>query len=211
VAVDADGRSVEMLIRPHDDLAKKHYQGIWNKLAQAVQKHHQLGSGSPAPAWTTWKPWEWCDPRQGYEKRQQYVAWYGDNLVGFLNVRPDFPSNRQSGKMVLYIEHLAAAPGNLSTALWIRRFRYVGQALMAYAVLLSQQQGFEGRLGLHVADEEALGFYRRIHAKCPGGLFHPETTGVAGPTPRGEHERTKVYLETTETGASAWLEGYRRA
>jgi hypothetical protein len=211
VAVDADGRSVEMLIRGHDDLAKKQYQGVWNKLAQAVQKQHQLGSGPPAPAWTTWKPWEWCDQQHGYEKRQKYVAWCGDNLVGFLNVWADFPSNHQPGKMVLYVEHLAAAPGNLSTTLWVRRFRSVGAALVAYAVLLSKQQGFEGRLGLHAADDEARGFYRHIHQKCRNGLFHPETSEVVGPTPRGEHERSNTYFETIETGAAAWLEGYRRA
>jgi len=30
---------------------------------------------------------------------------------------------------------------------------------LAYAILLSRQQGFEGRLGLHAADEGALEFY----------------------------------------------------
>jgi hypothetical protein len=129
-----------------------------------------------------------------------------------LNVWPDFDSILQPGKRVLYVEHLAAAPGNLSTALWVRRFGRVGGALFAYAVLLSHQQGFEGRLGLHAADAGAPGFYRHLNTgPCHGILFHPEQTGIAGPTPRGAHETGKTYLETTEAGATIWLEEYRRA
>jgi hypothetical protein len=57
------------------------------------------------------------------------------------------------------VKHLAAAPGNLLTQLWVGRFRRVGGALFAYAALLSYRQGLEDRLGLHVADASALGFY----------------------------------------------------
>lgn len=190
---------------------REQYRGVWHKLGQAVQKHHQLAAGSLAPEWTTWKPGEWCEQLNGYEQRQKVVAWSGNLLAGFLNVWPDVVSIHQPSKRVLYIEHLAAAPGNLSTELWVRRFRRVGGALFAYAVLLSHQQGFEGRLGLHVADAQALGFYRRLNTEhCHGELFYPEQSGVAGPTPRGSHETGKTYLEATEAGATSWLEEYRR-
>jgi hypothetical protein len=77
---------------------------------------------------------------------------------------------------------------------------------------LSHQQGFEGRLGLHVADVAALRFYRWLHDDCcRGALLNPERTGVNGPTPRGAHEAGKTYLETTEAGATGWLQEYRRA
>lgn len=210
VVQDPDGLSNLLEIRPHDDPAKQQYRGVWNKLSQAVQKHHELGPKTPAPAWTTWKPWDWCDQRKGYESRQQFVAWAGNQLVGFLNVWPDFDAIHQASKRVLYIEHLAAAPGNLTTELWERRFRGVGAALFAYAVLVSHQRGFGGRLGLHVADEAALEFYRHLHSKkCGGALFYPEQSGVPGPTPHGEDERSKTYLETKEDAATGWLEGYR--
>jgi hypothetical protein len=61
-----------------------------------------------------------------------------------------------------------------------------------------------------VADAEALSFYRHIDGKCEGTLLYPERTGVEGPTPRGAHEMPKTYLETTEAGATRWLEEYRR-
>jgi hypothetical protein len=55
-----------------------------------------------------------------------------------------------------------------------------------------------------------VAFYRHIHRKCEDTLFHPERTGVEGPTPRGGYETTKTYLETTEADATRWLEEYRR-
>ncbi len=211
VVKDPEERSVALEMREHDDLAKQNYLTVWQKLSLALQKHHQLGKTTDPPEWTTWKPGEWCDQKHGYEKRQKYVAWCGNNLVGFLHVWPDFPSAHQLDQSVLYIEHLAAAPGNLDTELWARRFRYVGAALLAYAVLLGKSQGFGGRVGLHAADEKALEFYRYLHeAKCGGKLFSAERADVPGPTPRGDQDRTKTYLEMSEEGANAWLGGYRR-
>jgi hypothetical protein len=210
-SLDQTWRSVELEIREHDELAKSQYLGVWQKLCQALQKHHELGKGPPAPEWVAWKPGEWCDQKRGYEPRLKFVASCGANQVGFLNCWPDVVSAVDPTKRVLYVEHLAAAPGNLDSELWRKRFRFVGQALLAYAVMLSRQRAFDGRLGLHVADERALGFYRHLSQKfCNGALFHPERIDVPGPTPRGEHERTKTYLETNEAGANGWLERYRR-
>ena len=114
------------------------------------------------------------------------------------------------GRPTLYIEHVAASPGNLKTEVWNRRYTGIGQALLAYSVKLSLDQGMEGRVSLHVADTVALGFYKRLNEKMQGGLFHPERNEVAGPTPHGaEADRTKIYLETTQTGAMQLLGVYR--
>ena len=202
-------RAASLAVRVYDNDAKQHLQSVWKRLYNGLQGHHKICS-RPAPGWTDWKPWDWCEEKKpGYEGRSKYMAWCGDIPVGFLNVWVDFPSAHQAGKMVLYLEHIAAAPGNQTTELWNRRFKAVGAALLAYAALLSHQRGFDGRLGLHVADTEALGFYRHIHGKCGQTLFHQESTGVAGPTPRGAHDKGKTYLETTEAGALRWLEEYR--
>src|SRR5262245_5326404 len=115
VVEDTQGNSVLVEFRPHDDAAKQHYVGVWHKLSQAVQKHHQLAGGPAAPEWTAWKPGEWCDQQRGYEKREKLVAWCGSHLIGFLNVWADFASIHQAGKRVLYIEHLAASPGDQRT------------------------------------------------------------------------------------------------
>jgi hypothetical protein len=136
VVEDPQRNAVLLEVRPHDERAKQYYLGVWQKLCQALQKRHQL-AGTAAPEWTTWKPGEWCDQRRGNEKRQQFVAWCGDDLAGFLNLWPDHLSAFQTDKRVLYVEHLAAAPGNITTQLWVRRFGRVGETLFAYAVLVS--------------------------------------------------------------------------
>ena len=203
-------RSAELDVRPYDDNARSHFQSVWQRLHTSLQNHHKI-CDRPAPGWATWKPWDWCEEKKtGYEGRIKYTAWCGDIPAGFLNVWTDFPSAHQSDKRVLYLEHLASSPGNQTTELWNRRFKRVGAALFAYAILLSYQYGFEGRLGLHVADADALSFYRHIDLICEGALFQPEKTGVEGPTPRGGHDTNKTYLETKEAGATGWLEEYRR-
>ncbi len=74
----------------------------------------------------------------------------------------------------------------------------------------THQRGFDGRLGLHVADADAVNFYRHIHGKCEGTRFFPERTGIEGPTPRRAYDSPKTYLETTEAEATRWLEEYHR-
>jgi hypothetical protein len=203
-------RPVELTVREYDGAAKEHFQSVWQRLYGALQKHHKTCK-RPPPSWTDWKPWDWCEERKtGYEGRIKYAAWNGDIPAGFLNVWDGFQSVHQSGKKVLYLEHIAAAPGNQMTEIWDSRLKAVGAALFAYAVLLSHLRGFEGRLGLHIAGDEALGFYRRLNEKCENGLFYPDRTSVHGPTPRSSHDAAKTYLETTETGAMRWLEEYRR-
>jgi hypothetical protein len=207
---EASGRPVGLDVHEYDAGAKSHLQGIWQRLYLGLQGHHKL-CGRPAPAWAAWRPWDWCEEKKpGYEGRIKYVAWTGDIPVGFLNVWADYPSAHQPGKSVLYLEHVASAPGNQTTELWNRRFKAVGAALFAYTLLTSRQRGFDGRVGLHVADADASSFYRHIHAKCGSALFFPERTGVEGPTPRRALDAPKTYLETTEAGATRWLEEYRR-
>lgn len=210
VIEDADGRSVRLDVRPYDDDGKKHLQSVWKRLFASLQEHHKI-CGRPAAAWTAWKPWDWCEEKKaGYEGRLKYLAWCGNIPIGFLNVWTDFPSVHQAGKKLLYLEHIAAAPGNQSTELWHRRFKVIGATLFAYAILLSNLRGLEGRVGLHIGDSEAEGFYRRLNEKCENALFYSQQMGIAGPTPRGEHDKAKTYLETTELGARRWLEEYRR-
>lgn len=137
-------RSAVLEIRAYDDVAKQHFQSVWQRLYAGLQGHHKTCQ-RPAPLWTSWKPWDWCEEKKpGYEGRSKYVAWCGDIPVGFLNVWTDFSSVHSPGNVVLYLEHIAAAPGNLTTELWNRRFKAVGSALFAYTVLLSHKCGFQG-------------------------------------------------------------------
>jgi hypothetical protein len=212
-AVDSHEQKVEIEFRPYDPAAGDYLEQVWQRMSQAVQSYHGLFPGVPAPGWANWRPWQWCERRRGYENCQKHIGWCGDHLVGFLNIWPNCPSAVQEGKAVLYVEHLAASPGDIDTELWVRRYEGIGYALVVYAVFQSRQQGFQGRVGLHAADEGALGFYRYLSEKhCQGKLWHPERTGVLGPTPYASPERegAKAYLESSEEDALAWLERHRR-
>jgi len=203
------GRSVVAQVTRHDDRSKRYFRGVWHKMQQAFTTFHEIASVQSVPGWAGWKVHDWCDQVQGCEDRQKYVAWCGDMMAGFLNVRPDYPSQHQLGQKVMYVEHMAAAPGNLHTPVWRRRVSHVGQMLLAYAVFQSKSQGLGGLLGLHAADADSLGYYRRLNTQRGGSVFHPERTGVRGPGPRSA-DLAKVYLETTQPGADALLEDYRR-
>lgn len=208
---DTRGDAFELEIHPHDERAKSHFQSVWQRLSATVEAMHKLEQ-QPLPGWAKWQPWKWCDDKSmAHQPRQKFVAWCGSNQAGFLNVWAGHDSAHESGKKTLYIEHVGVAPGNLDTVLWSRRYKKVGTALMAYAVKLSREQGFDGRLALHAADDAALGFYRVLN-RMTGGLFHPEQKGIVGPTPHGpRNDPALTYLETTVVGAERLLEGYRRA
>lgn len=98
-----------------DDKAKKWLSGVWQRMAMSLDKAYKIAGGQ-APPWVEWKVWEWCESKKpGYEPRTMHVAWCGDQIAGFLNVWPGFPSQFESGKSGLYIEHLGTAPGNQRT------------------------------------------------------------------------------------------------
>jgi hypothetical protein len=131
VIEEATRRSVELEVRESNDGAKRHFQSVWQRLYVAVQEHHKI-CGRSAPEWSSWKPWDWCQEKKpGYEGRIKFTAWCGDAPAGFLNVWAGFPSAHESDQQVMYIEHIAAAPGNQTTELWGRRFKSVGAALFA--------------------------------------------------------------------------------
>ena len=82
---------------------------------------------------------------------------------------------------------------------------------MAYAVLESKRQGFEGLIGLHAADEESRNYYTALNTRRNNQLFHPEVGDVSGVPPNGESAKTKSYFESTLEGANQLLEDYCNA
>ena len=54
VVEDSDRKSVLLEVRPHDGRAKQHYLGVWQKMAQVLQKRHQI-VGTTAPEWIAGK------------------------------------------------------------------------------------------------------------------------------------------------------------
>lgn len=197
--------------RVYDEAAKPWFSSVWQRMVVALDSAHKQTATS-LPEWAQWKPWDWCEKkRPGYEPRQTIVAWCGGHMAGFMNVWSGIPSQMDSGQSTLYIEHVAAAPWNQNTELWRRKYRQTGTALLAYAIKMSQDQAMDGRVSLHASNDSALAFYRKVAENRTPQLFHEEKTGVTGPTPHGNHDVSKTYLETTPAGAINFLEDYRHA
>lgn len=63
------------------------------------------------------------------------------------------------GKPMVYVDYLEVAPWNWSGFSQSQRYKGVGLALMTDAVMLSDVEGFKGRLGLHSLPQSEK-FYR---------------------------------------------------
>jgi hypothetical protein len=205
---DQPRTTVRLSLHVNHELAYSYFKDVWYKLLLALKNFHKI-HGTSAPECVNWEPHDWSRATKGVEDRVKVTAWDGNAMVGFVNLRPAFNSPHDSAKRVMYVEHMAAAPGNLATDLWEKRLSYVGQALLAYAVLQSHQAGFDGLLGLHAADDTALAYYEKLNSDFEGKLFFDKAFDVAAPFPIGDKARSKPYLETTPAGALELLEAYR--
>lgn len=67
---------------------------------------------------------------------------------------------RLGNKHVVYVDYLESAPWNLKGSPDPPRFLGVGTVLMAEAVRISTEEGFEGRVGLHSLPQ-AEAFYNK--------------------------------------------------
>jgi len=170
-----------------------------------VAQDERAADSQAAPGWVSWKLADWSEAKSPHD-RQKFAAWVGGTLVGFLNVRDGYPSAFEPDKKLLYVEHIATAPGNLLQDIWGIRLTGVGTSLMAFAVLQSMKHGHEGRIGLHAADQNAADYYEALLRKCQ--LFRSPKKEVPG-TPEDRGARSRSYYESDPARARDFLEGYR--
>jgi hypothetical protein len=202
-------------ISPSDGRFVDYTKSVWHKALLAVKGHCEV-NGQGAPGWVDWNVVGWSTRNTPSADVEQYAAWHGDTLAGFLNIWKNQPRRSgQPGEKVLYIEHIAAAPWDLPTPLWTRRLRNVGIALIAYSVLRSFLTGTDGWLGLHVSDGEAMEFYQKLNRQYGDQLIAFSTTNIQGvlpPRPGREDRMLELrYLEMSGACTKNLLENFRRA
>jgi hypothetical protein len=195
-------------IVPQDEDCKKMFNGVWGRMSLALKTFHENANAGSPPAWTRWKLADWFE-QKNVSDRQKFAAWIGPIVVGMLNVRAPFRSPYDSGEELLYIEHVATAPGNIETDLWDRKLEGVGSALMAYAVMQSCVQGYRGRIGLHAQDSTAERFYQSLTQKYQ--MFYDVPMRDVAGTPEDSRAKERLYFEAPPEKACAFLEGYRNA
>jgi hypothetical protein len=199
-------RSIPMSFRQVEATDADWLRSVWKDMANAAKKAHQLVN-EPVPRWLNWQPWQWCYEKAPIEAGRVPVLASVDGFpVGFLSLWLMEVNHVAS----LYVEHMGATPGDMTTRLWNRRYHKVGWSLFAYAIHVSRKNGMDGRVGLHAeTDFVRRNVYGKYESACPG-LFSPDITGIAGPTPYGPQKNLGlIFLETTKDGAGQFLEGFR--
>lgn len=204
---DARQCTVPLSFVPADESVRDWFSGVWKDLCNAARRAGELAK-KPVPKWVNWQPWQWCYDKGLLQAGRTPVVVMAENCpVGFLTLWPT-----AGDSAALYVEHIGNAPGDITTLLWNRRYHKVGWSLMAYAIHVSRENGFGGRVGLHAADDTILNRVYREYAKAVPGLFKPDAKGIPGPTPYGPQKNLNLtYLETDETHAEQFLEGFRNA
>ena len=207
VAIDPSANaSIELDIREHDEHTHNYLKGICDKMSQALKNFHSITERNSCPGWAQWKVIEWSQAQ--IPERQKFGAWVGDVLAGYLWLRSGFQSAHDATKRIIYVEIMAAVPGNILTEIWGRQLTHVGLALLAFTVQQSISQSFEGRFGLHAADEAAAKYYRHLNKERGNSLFEDEQLGVIGVPPRQEQAKERPYFEAKLDGALELLQDY---
>lgn len=151
----------------HDAIQRAHlddWETQWQPALQAVLKE-LARRRVPITNWPQSAHWNW---RQKASRVKGLLAVRGFSVVcadltqGLmhvdLNPRCRIPS--QQGKPLVYVDYLEVAPWNRPDLGQAVRYRGVGSALITAAIELSEQEGFQGRIGLHSLPQ-ADGFYQR--------------------------------------------------
>ena len=152
--------------------------------------------------------WHWNWENKVPQLQQFGLSFYGIEYAGQLQglMKIDLAKHAarittQAGEGLAYIDYLEVAPWNLreitSELGQKQRFGVVGVNLYAAAVLLSQQAGFEGRVGLHSLP----------HPKTE--QFYQKTCRMM-PLERDPKKEDLLYFETTPELAELFLTEAKR-
>lgn len=117
--------------------------------------------------------WEWpkkCQDRLGKLEWASFALRCGGKTQGltFLNLlrRARFPS--QLNQHMVYIDLVSTAPWNRPRFSPLPLYRGVGTVLITEAILMSQDEGFEGRIGLHSLPGSEVVYRDKFGMDCLG-------------------------------------------
>lgn len=131
-------------------------------LAKALLNRTQ--SEEPGAAWPEHSHWDWRRKHQATEGLIAYRMFGVEcerSMQGLMLVSTAGHPCRlqeQKAKEQVYVDFVATAPWNSPGVVAAPRYGLVGRVLIATAVMLSMDEGFRGRIGLH-ALPQAETFY----------------------------------------------------
>lgn len=120
--------------------------------------------GVPQRSWPQSYHWDWA--RKTAEV-QGLLAFRGFSVVAQgmtqglarIDLNKSAREQSQAGKPLVYLDYVEVAPWNRPELGATPRLRGVGTALVSAAVVLSDEEGFRGRIGLHALPQSEA-FYR---------------------------------------------------
>lgn len=191
----ATGGSVEAELRDAIEQAQiDDWAGKWLPAVVAMIQE-LVNNRVPRSQWPQSLHWNWA---QKTERVQGLLAFRGFSIVAQgvtqglaqVNLTKSARESSQAGKPLVYVEYVEVAPWNRPELGATPRLRGLGSALMMAAIVLSEEEGFKGRIGLHSLPQ-ADDFYRRC------GMTD------LGPDPAYQNLR---YFEMTAEQARAFLD-----
>jgi hypothetical protein len=116
-------------------------------------------AGHPAAQW----PWDaHIERAKGEDGRLCIALARADRLEALASLVVEEANSRlEEGANIIYVEYVGVAPEHLQPPLGRRAIKGLGGILVAQAVRLSNELGFQGRVGLH-SKPEVEGFYSRL-------------------------------------------------
>jgi GNAT superfamily N-acetyltransferase len=157
-AVLHDGVSAEQLLAAEKDWKVARYQIVF----ELIKK------GRPATEFPQHWRWDWS--KKAPQLRLLATRTFGiecetkwQGLMMTTTVAHVAHIGEDKGKPLVYIKYLESAPWNLKNFADKPRFGGIGLRLIEAAILLSIEEGFFGRIGLHSLPNPATeGFYQKL-------------------------------------------------
>jgi len=193
----ARGRGIEAELRDAVEEAQLvDWQTQWQPALMSVLQE-LARRGVPIANWPQSWHWNW---REKTAQVKGLLAYRGFSVVcagltqGLMSINLNklarIPAQR--GKPLVYVDYLEVAPWNRADLGQAVRYRGVGTALLVAAAVLSRDEGFHGRIGLHSLPQ-ADDFYR-------------DRCGMTDLGPDADYQ-TLRYFEMTPDQVTVFLEG----
>ena len=143
-AVDAhliDGVTRDLLVKTELNWATSRIEG--------TKRIH--GNGGDIPEHSHWN-WINKSPKVNLLAYRCFGIECSDEMQGLMLVNTINHTSRfenKKGKPLIYVDYIEVAPWNLKVFTTTPSFGAIGIRLIEAAILFSQQEGFDGRVGLH--------------------------------------------------------------
>ena len=126
---------------------------VYGRLDMKDLRTAELSWHAYRPKSAEYSHWRWTDKisRLGSGSNELYGLWHAKECQGMMEVLMDRVSRSPAtlGQPLVYINYIESAPWNQANSASALKYTGVGSILIAFAMLLSRDAGYNGVVGLH--------------------------------------------------------------